>query len=75
MDSLYAHVHFDDLDLDARSQWVGKGAKISALHALGSYEQAVSLKLATTVGHFDVTLTLTLQPCIRLVHLVFFPID
>ena len=30
MDVLYAHSHFDDLD--ARSQWVGKGKK-SELHA------------------------------------------
>ena len=26
---------FDDLDLDARSQWVGKGKQL-ALHALGN---------------------------------------
>ena len=31
----YAHAHFDDLDLDARSQWVSKGKK-SALHSLGN---------------------------------------
>ena len=30
----YAHARFDDLNLDARSQLVGKG-KTSALHALG----------------------------------------
>ena len=29
------YAHFDDLDLDARSQWVIKGKK-SALHALGN---------------------------------------
>ena len=35
MDALYAH--FDDLDIDARSQWVSKGNnKKSALHALGN---------------------------------------
>ena len=28
----YDHARFDDLDLDARSQWIGKGKK-SALHA------------------------------------------
>ena len=33
IDGIYAH--FDDLDLDARSQWVNKGKK-SALHALGN---------------------------------------
>ena len=31
----YAHACFDDLDLDARSPWVGKGKK-SVLHALGN---------------------------------------
>ena len=35
MDALYTHAHFDDLDLDTRSQWVGKGKK-SSLHALGN---------------------------------------
>ena len=35
MDALYAHARFDDIDLDARSQWVGKGKK-SALHAVGN---------------------------------------
>ena len=34
MDARHAHAHFNDLDLDARSEWVGKGKK-SALHALG----------------------------------------
>ena len=29
MDARYAYARFDDLDLDARSQWVGKGNKIS----------------------------------------------
>ena len=35
MDALYVHVRFDDPDLDARSQWAGKGLK-SALHAPSS---------------------------------------
>ena len=35
MDAIYAHARFDDLDLDARSQWVGKGT-ISAFNALGN---------------------------------------
>ena len=30
----YAHANFDDLDLDVRSQWVGKGKKKSALNYL-----------------------------------------
>ena len=31
----YAHARFDDLDLDARSQWVDTGKK-SSLHTLGN---------------------------------------
>ena len=29
MDAIYADARFDDLGLDARSQWVGKGKQIS----------------------------------------------
>ena len=29
MDAIHAHAHFDDLDLDAGSQWVGNGKTIS----------------------------------------------
>ena len=29
MDAIYGHACFDDLDLDVRPQWVGKGKKIS----------------------------------------------
>ena len=36
MDALYAHARFDDLDLDAASQWVGRKGKKLALHALGN---------------------------------------
>ena len=35
MDAIFAHAPVDDIDLDARSQGVGKGTK-SALHALGN---------------------------------------
>ena len=35
VDSIYAHDRFDDLDLDARSDWVGKGKK-STLHYLNN---------------------------------------
>ena len=35
MDAVYVYSRFDDLDHDARSQWVGKG-KISALNALSN---------------------------------------
>ena len=33
MHDIYAHDHFDDLDLDARSQWLGRG-QTSALSYL-----------------------------------------
>ena len=71
MDALYAHAHFDDLDLDAKSQWVGKGEKNQRC-MLSATKQAISIKLATTIGHFFyVTLTWTLQMFIWLVQLVF----
>ena len=56
VDVKYAHARFDDLDHDARSQWVGKGNR-STLHALGN-EASNSIKLATTVSHFYMTLAL-----------------
>ena len=68
MDAIYAHARFVDLDLDARSRLVGKGKK-SALHAPAT-KQTVSINLATTVGYFYVTLTLTLQTFIWIAQLV-----
>ena len=50
MDVIYAHVCCDDLDLDARSQRVGKSQIISV--ACKATKQAISIKLATTVSHF-----------------------
>ena len=47
----YAHARFDDLDLDAKSQWVGKGTKKQRLISLTT-KLAISIKLATNVGHF-----------------------
>ena len=49
MDTLYAHARFDDLDLDARLLWVGKG-KTYQRCMLSATKQAISIKLATTVG-------------------------
>ena len=49
MDAIYAH--FNDLDVDARSQWVGKG-KENQSWMLSATKQATSIKLATMVGHF-----------------------
>ena len=43
---------FDDLDLDARSQQVRKGKKISFELSRQLSKQAISIKIATTVGHF-----------------------
>ena len=48
MDALYVHARFDDLDLDARSQCIHKGKTISGACS----RQAISIKLATAVGHF-----------------------
>ena len=49
MDAIHAHARFDDLDLDAESQWVGKGKQIS-VECCRQTKQAISIKLATTVG-------------------------
>ena len=49
MDAIHAHGRFDDLDLDARSQWVGKDQNQRCM--LSETKQAINIKLATTVGH------------------------
>ena len=49
MYGLYAHSRADDLDLDARSPWLG-GGKHSALNYLDN-KQTISITLATTVAH------------------------
>ena len=75
MDAIYAHPRCDDLDLDARSQWVGKGQQKSTLCMLSATKQKISIiKLVTTVGHFCVTLTLQTFT-IWLDHLVSFQIN
>ena len=58
MDAIYYHARFDDLDLDAKSQWVGKGHK-KKLWMLSATKQAICIKRATTVGFsfFYVTMT------------------
>ena len=68
MDAIYAHDHFNDLDLEARSQWVSKGKNQCCMFSAS--KQAISIKLATTVGHFYVTLTL--QTYLWLGHLLGF---
>ena len=52
MDAIHAHVRFDSLDLDARSQWVGRGKTKNQRCMLSATKQAISSKLATTVCHF-----------------------
>ena len=47
---IYAHARFDDLDLDARSQWVSRG-KMYELIIISTTRQVISIKLATTLGH------------------------
>ena len=47
----YAHARFDDHDLDARSQWVGRG-KTNQRGMLSTTKKSIRTKLATTVGHF-----------------------
>ena len=72
MDAIYAHARFDDLGLGARSQWVGKGNTINVACSRAS-KQTISIKLATTVGHFlffIFYMTLTLQTFIWLDQLV-----
>ena len=49
MDALYAHFCFDGLDLDARSQWVGKGKKNQHC-MLSATKQAISIKLSMYNG-------------------------
>ena len=56
MDALYIYTPacFNDLNIDALSQWVGKGKNQCCM--LSATKQAISMKFATTVGHFYVTL-------------------
>ena len=72
-EGLYDHCLSHDLDLDARSQWVGKGKKIS-VECSWQTKQAISIKPATTVGHFFYV-TLTLQAFVWLDHLVLFSLS
>ena len=75
MPYIYAHARLDDLDLDARSQWVGKGTALHAQSRQLNLVSKIKITLATTtVGlfyFFYVILTSTLQAfIIWLVHLV-----
>ena len=51
MHGMYAHARVDALDLDIRSQWVGKG-KTTERWIISTTKHEISIKLATTVGHF-----------------------
>ena len=44
------HARFDDLDLDARAQWVSRGQNQRWITS--TTKQKISIKLTTTVGHF-----------------------
>ena len=50
MHGRYGHAHFDDLDLDARSQWLDRG-KFLALNYLDNLVSNIRIKLAVTVSH------------------------
>ena len=72
MDAINSHARFDDFDIDARSQWVGKAKNQRCL--LSASNKALSIKLATTVDHClrdlaFANVTLPLQTFIWLDHL------
>ena len=50
MDAVYAHAHFNDLDLDQQAH--SGSAKVKSQCMLLAAKQAISIKLATMVGHF-----------------------
>ena len=59
VDLCMAYAHFDDLDLEARSQWVSKSTPKKLI--ISTTKQAISIKLTTTVasvGRFKVTSSL-----------------
>ena len=66
MHGIYASACSNDLDLHARSHWVGRG-KNQYLIILTT-KQVISIELATTVGHFY--MALSLKTFIWLAHLV-----
>ena len=55
-DAIYVHDRFQDLELDARSSGSQKANNQRCM--LLATKEAINIKLATTVGHFDVTLFL-----------------
>ena len=48
---IYVHARFDDLDLHARLQGVGKGKK-NQRRLISITKQTISIKLGSTVGQF-----------------------
>ena len=68
---MYVHLIFDDLDLDAKSQWVGKGKTIS-VELSRQLSKQYPTKLATTVCHLFLYVTLTLKTFIWHDHFVCF---
>ena len=65
-----SHARSDYFDHDATSQWVGKGKKNHRC-MLSAIKQAISIKLATKVGHFLCDLDLANVCPDRLDQLVF----
>ena len=72
MGYIYAHARADYLDLNVRSQWLGRKKRQSCI--ILTSKQTINIKLATTVGllFFYMTLTVTLTTSIWLDHFVFF---
>ena len=62
----YAHAHFDDLDLDARSQWLGRG-NIPALNYLDTKASNKHAQLKSVSHDLDFE-----NIFLRLEHLVVF---
>ena len=69
MDAIYAHARLYDLDLDSRSQWVGKATNQRGM--LSATREAISIQLATTVGYCLRDLDLDLKTFILLTNLFF----
>ena len=48
----YAHVRFDNIDLAARSQWVGRGKEPNGDLSQQVTKRVMSIRFAITVGFF-----------------------
>ena len=66
MHGIYADTYFDDLDLDARTQWIGRG-KQHLSYGIQILHMMVDLCVTYTLMLVSMTLTLTLKTFVRLV--------